>query len=729
MAARTFTSAGVNNLWTNAANWDTAPVDNDSVTIPNGQTCEYDADMSNAGVWPNGIAGITITGTLSLTRTAGTYYLKIKAATTIAGAGTFDCGTSGSPIPFAAKHTITGGSGWYIDGAAGLTMTVYAAEPAIKTIHLTALEPIGETVLAVDTDITGDIWADGDTIRIDNVNRTDNSEARVIAAGGRAAGTITITVGLTTAKLSGTHVHLITRNVRFVANNGYVARNFATGKLTITGGEFQSTYRIFNESPGMVVSGGTFSGAGEFGLYICNNANISGGVFSGNAQTTNACSYLNISGGIFTGSSVAFQYSLGYSVSGGEFAGNAYVFNAFSGSSILGGTFTNNGVVIMGGAGITVFGGVYSANGEVIVNSSGIVKNVQLLASVTDDINQSVLTLFNTLLNAATEYKYYSNLSRSSYSESFDHDQTAGAFRSWTKGGITSSQAGTKPTGYTSAMQTVLESATSEGFWQKEVLVAAGASVDITMNLRKDAAMGYLPRCIIFNKAATDPFAGGAGIHTFTMTNSVDTWEAETYTYSNNTANDVTIVIRIQGMNATGNVFSALTVDVINVDLTSALAILNDLHDTHIPAIKTDTAAILIDTGTDIPAQINLIPVVAPPTVVAIRQEMDANSSQLSGIKSKTDNLPSDPADESLLEAAIAAIPVAPTVSQILDDPSDGLYTPRQILRLLASAIVGKATGGGTATITFRDINDTKNRIVATVDINGNRSLVILDPL
>ncbi len=34
-------------------------------------------------------------------------------------------------------------------------------------------------------------------------------------------------------------------------------------------------------------------------------------------------------------------------------------------------------------------------------------------------------------------------------------------------------------------------------------------------------------------------------------------------------------------------------------------------------------------------------------------------------IKAKTDNLPTDPADQSLLEAAIAAIPSAPTVNQI----------------------------------------------------------------
>ena len=53
------------------------------------------------------------------------------------------------------------------------------------------------------------------------------------------------------------------------------------------------------------------------------------------------------------------------------------------------------------------------------------------------------------------------------------------------------------------------------------------------------------------------------------------------------------------------------------------------------------------------------------PTAIEIRQELDSNSTQLSAIKSKTDALPSDPADQSLLEAAIAGVtaPSAATVA------------------------------------------------------------------
>lgn len=52
------------------------------------------------------------------------------------------------------------------------------------------------------------------------------------------------------------------------------------------------------------------------------------------------------------------------------------------------------------------------------------------------------------------------------------------------------------------------------------------------------------------------------------------------------------------------------------------------------------------------------------PTAVEIRQEIDTNSTQLSAIKAKTDALPSDPADQSLLEAAIAGV-TAPSASTV----------------------------------------------------------------
>lgn len=54
-------------------------------------------------------------------------------------------------------------------------------------------------------------------------------------------------------------------------------------------------------------------------------------------------------------------------------------------------------------------------------------------------------------------------------------------------------------------------------------------------------------------------------------------------------------------------------------------------------------------------------------------------------------------------------------------------YTLRQSLRLVLSALVGKLSGAPGTSISIRDINDTVDRIVATVDSNGNRTAVTKD--
>jgi hypothetical protein len=66
-------------------------------------------------------------------------------------------------------------------------------------------------------------------------------------------------------------------------------------------------------------------------------------------------------------------------------------------------------------------------------------------------------------------------------------------------------------------------------------------------------------------------------------------------------------------------------------------------------------------------------------------------------------------------------------VDAILDEVVEGATTFRQMLRLILSVLAGKSSGGGTVTLTFRDLADSKNRITATVDANGNRTTMVLD--
>jgi hypothetical protein len=93
-------------------------------------------------------------------------------------------------------------------------------------------------------------------------------------------------------------------------------------------------------------------------------------------------------------------------------------------------------------------------------------------------------------------------------------------------------------------------------------------------------------------------------------------------------------------------------------------------------------------------------------------------------VKGKTDNLPAAP-------AAVSDVPTAAANAAALLDGAAGVesgLTVRQGLRLFAAALLGKANGLATSTVKFRDTNDTKDRISAQVDADGNRYSVTLDP-
>jgi hypothetical protein len=65
----------------------------------------------------------------------------------------------------------------------------------------------------------------------------------------------------------------------------------------------------------------------------------------------------------------------------------------------------------------------------------------------------------------------------------------------------------------------------------------------------------------------------------------------------------------------------------------------------------------------------------------------------------------------------------------ILDSPAgvEQSITVREALRLILAASAGKVAGAETTTVTIRNVGDTKTRITATVDANGNRTAVTTD--
>ena len=735
----TITSVG-SGLWSAAGTWDSGvPANGDAIVISAGHVVEFNVDTSGFAV---GFWTITVNGTLKLTRTAGIYHLKMQGSAQIIGTGTLDFGTLASPIPFAAKHTITGGTGWYINGASGLTMTLYGAEPTNKYIMTTALEPIGETVIAVNTDVTGDIWQAGDTVRY-IATYGANIENVVIVAGGIAAGTITLSAPLVSAKATNAYFVLLTRNVQIIAGvtTQAVIRGFLSGKLEIASGQiFGKVYQC----PGIIIKGGVFYATGDNVLDICNYSVITGGVVVGTGTygSTNM-NYSSISGDfLLCGFYYGMGTSYGVSMSGGTVARCFYGFIYNHGLEISG-TAVLDVAGIASSAGVTISGGTFKGVMNVLASSTGVIVGGTFVSGLTSVLSTSYASISNVTLIGSTacvsqspfiavntsfvgtEVAGYLFMSKLVYSESIDHNQVAGAYKAWTSGGITTKQAVVYPVGYTNSMQTVLANSTKEGWWRKEVLVGAGASVNIEMQLRKDASMTYLPRCIIFNKATTDPFAGGAGLHTFTMTDSIDTWESDTYTYTNTGTEDVTLVIRCQGMNATGNMYSALEIEQINVDLTQVLAnqalIMADLNNPDKYKADVSGLATANEYDADFTQVVELLYSImggegwTDETLVSIQAAIEAISGiDEAGVRNAIGMAAAN------LDTQLTSIPKGTTVY-------DG-KTLTELIKLISAVLLGKLSGGGTGQLAFRDIADTKDRVIADIDLaTGDRTTQTLD--
>lgn len=550
MATRTSVGSG---LWSAVGTWDTGvPLNNDVVVIASGHVVTFDVDQSG---FADGIDGLTIDGTLYVTRTAGVYYLKIKAAKTITAAtsGVFDCGTVGDQMPFNVKFSLfilTGGS-----VSNKITFYVYGQNPTYKQARLTAGVVAGATVLPIDTDLTGDIWAAGDTIGIDtaSVLGASRCEDKLIAAGGITSNSITLTAGLSYKKDAGDYVTLMTRHLFMsCAPNGWA---FSGPTSVIHGAWFTVIAGGYLVNSSAFITGDCVYSGGSYGFFIATWARITTGIWRNIGNLFHICTGASLEGGYVGNCNPVFNGGAGHSMSGGVIYGCVNVFSSCSSVFVTGGY---------------VYGAWKCFNTSNIIGSGFTfgVSSYQLLTSV--------FTFYGVVL-AGFSNANYAQLHKIFYSQYFDYQGTTGAYKAWNAGGVTTKQDTTKPVGSAYSMQTVLESATKEGFYQREITVGAGASVNITSWLRKSASMTYLPRAIIFNKATTDPFAGGVGLHTFTMTNSVDTWESDVYTYTNSTTEDITLVIRCQGMNTTGNLFSLVDVEQINVDLTSAIALINSV--------------------------------------------------------------------------------------------------------------------------------------------------------
>jgi hypothetical protein len=106
------------------------------------------------------------------------------------------------------------------------------------------------------------------------------------------------------------------------------------------------------------------------------------------------------------------------------------------------------------------------------------------------------------------------------------------------------------------------------------------------------------------------------------------------------------------GGNVTGSVGSVVGLTASNLDATVSSRLASA---SYTAPDNASIAAILVDTGTDIPASIADLPTNAE-LAVALADSDDAVLAQVALVKAKTDNLPTDPADASVITGEFAAL-------------------------------------------------------------------------
>ena len=307
----TITSAA-SGLWSAGATWvgGSAPADNDTVIIAAGHSVIFDVDMSG---WANGIAGLTITShattpgmLVAKHDAAGTYHLKMKAATNIVGtnAAVFGrilansdgvWGNTGA-LPFDRKFIIefAGTNAGQIT-ATYLDINLRCADPSVKSVALTS-HTVGNATVGVDTDVSADAhWASGALLSLVN-EAAGNVDNQLVTLVSKTADSITLSAAVDSAQAPGV-LYLMSRNIEIrSASTGSTARCIDGGKNAYLG-------------CALIKTAATTAAKYGYGVYIGSGHTISGsvsgctsGVIYGSGHTisgsVSGCSYGVIYGSV-----------------------------------------------------------------------------------------------------------------------------------------------------------------------------------------------------------------------------------------------------------------------------------------------------------------------------------------------------------------------------------------------------------------------------------------------
>jgi len=531
---------GVGN-WSSPETWagGIVPGNGDTVTIVPPDVVIFDVDQSG---FANGI-GLTIDPGAKLVCSTfpGVYYLKCNA--TLAHNGTFQAGTSVSePLPASVTFSIDLNGSYTINCGSSGHIALYCTEPAYQVIALTTAAGAGATVLNVDADVTGDIWAPGHEINIDDVaGPLPDSESRTIAPAGITGSTITLASGLTGAKALGSKVILVTRNIRIISGKSYAITS-PVGSYVAA--EIRTANGINGASDCII--GGTLSG--------CTNGS-NGGSGIVHCGSISDCTYGLV---ICTGSTNT-----------GTISGGNYGFYSGSGNVTIGavsgcyyGIYHPAGMAI-GGQVSGCFNGVYCGGGLRLVGAT-FISNTYDLRRVTS------AELGNTTLGSTIENHQYNTAAvpPSSYVSSVDHDQVPGAFKAWTRGGVIVSDVDVVPDGYGMSFKHMCESAEMQCYRQTETTVEPGQTLQVVGKIRiADDHSAWAPRLEIIDPGA-DPLVDAKNTALASDAipqpdGSFTDWQDVTVSFTNTGLLGKKVCIRCSAKHASGDVYEAWSTSVV----------------------------------------------------------------------------------------------------------------------------------------------------------------------
>jgi hypothetical protein len=162
------------------------------------------------------------------------------------------------------------------------------------------------------------------------------------------------------------------------------------------------------------------------------------------------------------------------------------------------------------------------------------------------------------LLSTTEFYVYAGGTSDSpppwSVVQSFDHDASAGAFRSWCNGGIISTATDQLASGRVRSYKAALESATYWCFMERSFTVASNDRLTARVWMRSSSASGDMPRVQIIDPAL-DPLidATKTALDEEIAPAAADTWVERTVTITNTATYPKQYTLRFLARGATGN--------------------------------------------------------------------------------------------------------------------------------------------------------------------------------